>query len=476
MNDLERRIYNVLGQYVLKGLADSGVMPMSYKVIKGTFDVTGLPVGSTTSILDKDNNPISFVTGNQVLMFSGVFTSDFVTDVAGQGLLEIGLKGTEGAVGEALDVPLDLKYSNSSLSVLFASVYDNGQSGTNTFNFAYSPSLNVLVTPAKVRYSTDYGVSWTGTNRVAEYFYGAVWSESLGLFVLSSDGSGIPRVVTSSDGITFTAPTFAPTGSYLSVTFTSTKFIMLDSTGTAEQVESTDGVNWTSSIPASLPLLAWQGIFYSPEQDVIVAIAYQAGTNIVWSNDDGVTWNLASVNPVNTAVLNHVKYIADLSIWVVTGDFGIIATSPDGDVWTSASSVPNLVDSPEGIGYISGLLFINTYEGNFWVSSDSGDTWTLQTTLPASPIGFNTFGMIALPNDTLVVEYDPGTGGTTAILQYGETQSLIDGTNTQSGDGFSVGSGTELIGANKYLCVQVSTLSTSTEATSGSAEVVVMVV
>lgn len=484
MNDLElstndsrffRPISNVALQDVLKGLNNTMVLPMSFKVIKGTFDVSGLSVGSTTSIEDEEGNPISFVTGNQLLMLSGVFTSDFVTDVAGQGLLQIGLKGTEGAVGQALDVPLDLKYSASSLNVLFASVYDNGQTGTNTYNFAYSPTLDVLVTPAQVRYSTDFGETWTPTARVAEYYYGAVWSDSLGLFVLTSDGAGgIPRVVTSSDGITFNAPVFAYTDSYYGITMTSTQLIMLSSNSNGNMVTSPDGIVWTETTPVSLPLLVWQDIYYSTTQDLIVAVAYVASaSNIVWSNDDGVTWNVASVNPVSGAVLNHVTFIDALGIWVLTGDFGIIATSPDGDVWTAPSSVPNITDSPEGIAYLNGLLFVNTYEGTFWVSSDSGDNWTEQTTIPASPIGVNTFGMGVLPNDTLIVEYNAGT---TAILQYGQTQSLIEGTNTEAGDGFSIGSGTDLIGANKYLCVEVGTLSTSTEATSGAGQVVVMIV
>ena len=93
---------------------------------------------------------------------------------------------------------------------------------------------------------------------------------------------------------------------------------------------STDGVNWTlQEVPVSSPkAVAWAeglGLFVMVNDNLIHAVALSA---------DGYNWSLASIPPSGT--LRGVTWAQELGLLVAVGATRI-ATSPDGQVWTTQS-------------------------------------------------------------------------------------------------------------------------------------------
>jgi len=157
--------------------------------------------------------------------------------------------------------------------------------------------------------------------------------------------------------------------------------------------QSTDGLNWTSSltvVPTSRDLngIAWSGSRY-----VIVA---DQGT-LLWSND-GATWNQvtvtcptsgAALNPTPSCDLMGVTWNATAAQFVAVGSLGTILNSSDGQTWTaravdrvlttvSSATTPITSDHQRplmrDVAY-HGLFVAVGYKGSIWTSTD-GDTWT----------------------------------------------------------------------------------------------------
>ena len=150
------------------------------------------------------------------------------------------------------------------------------------------------------------GITWTarssvaGTNNWASVTYGggmyvavANWS----VFGLIPDN----QIMSSPDGITWTARSAGVAGSYPSVTYGNGRFVAVSSayTGDPEEdgqlvekqvVTSTDGVNWTAATAPGTN--DWRSVTYGNGVFVAVATYAFSGDQYVMSSADGVTWTL----------------------------------------------------------------------------------------------------------------------------------------------------------------------------------------
>jgi lipid-binding SYLF domain-containing protein len=135
----------------------------------------------------------------------------------------------------------------------------------------------------QVMTSSD-GITWTARAEAeANQWYSVCWSKERGLFVAVAT-SGTNRVMTSPDGITWTARAAAEANAWVSVCWSKERgmFVAVAFDGTNRVMTSPDGITWTARTAAEAN--SWLSVCWSPERGMFVAVAI-SGTNRVMTLD-----------------------------------------------------------------------------------------------------------------------------------------------------------------------------------------------
>ena len=141
------------------------------------------------------------------------------------------------------------------------------------------------------------------------------WSSELRLFVAVADTGSGNRVMTSPDGITWTARTSAADNVWYSVCWSPelSLFVAVASSGTGDRVmTSPDGITWTARTSAADN--NWVGVCWSPELSLFVAVASSGTGNRVMTSPNGITWT-ARTSAVDN-VWRSVCWSPELSLFV----------------------------------------------------------------------------------------------------------------------------------------------------------------
>ena len=238
--------------------------------------------------------------------------------------------------------------------------------------------------------------------------FGIVWSGSK-LVVVGLFGT----VLTSPDGLNYTAQAANAYNTLAAVTWTGTQFVAAGLGGTI--LTSPDGVAWTSrkSGPSSEAL---QGVAASGARAVVTS----ASTGAVYTSPDGITWTenaAASPQALLDIVWSGSKFVA-------VGYGGTIVTSPDGLAWTlrAAPTMDNLV----AVIWAGGQFVAGGLNGTILTSPDS-ITWTARvspTTNEINGLAFNGSRLVGVVNTGEVVT---STDGITWAIQPSATSSRLIG-------------------------------------------------
>ena len=190
----------------------------------------------------------------------------------------------------------------------------------------YGNGLFVAVSGAgtnRVMTSPD-GINWTArtlpTGAANSAWHSVCYGDGLFVAVASS---GTNRVMTSPDGINWTARNASQDNEWRSVCYGNGLFVAVASTGTNRVMTSPDGINWTNRNAAQANL--WWSVCYG--NGLFVAVG-MTGTNLVMTSTDGITWT-----PRNTggaASWRSVCYGNGLFVAVIGTGLDRIMTSPDG--------------------------------------------------------------------------------------------------------------------------------------------------
>ncbi len=207
------------------------------------------------------------------------------------------------------------------------------------------------------------GVSWN-TERIIEnpsdgYLYGVAYGNSVFVAVGSSG-----TVLTSPDGITWTARTAAEANYWTSVTYGNGLFVAVANSGTNRVMTSPDGITWTAR---TAPAKMWRDLIYANNIFVAVAGDY-GGTQNVMTSPDGVTWTSRTAPSTEFISVTYGN-----GLFVAVGFLGSgtkIASSPDGITWATRRSTGTY----RTVVYANGL-FTATHSNNIATSPD-GITWT----------------------------------------------------------------------------------------------------
>jgi hypothetical protein len=255
----------------------------------------------------------------------------------------------------------------------------------------WSPSLGLFAAVAfasadRVMTSPD-GITWTArTAAEANGWRGIAWSPSLGLFAAVST-DGVNRVMTSPDGITWTARAAAEANSWRGIAWSPTLglFVAVAMDGTNRVMTSPDGITWTAR--AAALARAWFDVVWSPERGLFVAVANESGVagSSVMTSPDGVTWTTRTAIDSNWTSVAWGGQANTTGMFVAVGDSGIAMRSSDGMSWTQCvipegNTWRDVAWSP-GINAFVAVAITGT---NRVMSSPDGVTWTARAAAEAN--------------------------------------------------------------------------------------------
>ncbi len=253
----------------------------------------------------------------------------------------------------------------------------------------YGNGLFVAVATAgnhRVMTSSD-GLNWTARDvPEANLWYSVTYGN--GLFVaVSYDGTH--RVMTSSDGITWTAATSSEQNQWASVTYGTSTFVAVSGGGTHEVMTSTDGTNWTAQDQIATGD-GWVSVTYSSSLNLFVAVAGMSGTyhNNVMTSPDGVTW---TVQDSSLGYSGSITYATGTFVSVGNSSANKVMTSPNGTTWTTRTAAA--ANAWTSVAYGNGKFVAVSNNGTYRVmTSADGITWATSTAAAANAWQSITYG------------------------------------------------------------------------------------
>ena len=161
-------------------------------------------------------------------------------------------------------------------------------------------------------------------------------------------GNSGDRVITSADGITWTARSAAgDNDAWRAVTYGNGLFVAVGDTGGTDKImTSPDGVTWTTRTP---PSGDWKGVTYG--NGLFVAVGSSGGINYsMTSSDGGITWT------GNGGAGGGVAITYGNGLFVAVNTFANTRTSKDGVTWTTRNSLAGY--NPGGVVYGNGAFVV----------------------------------------------------------------------------------------------------------------------
>ncbi len=213
---------------------------------------------------------------------------------------------------------------------------NTGQLGNNSTTDTISPVSVHTSSISSDPLTNAKLIQYTITSNNSNNFTSVCWSAELSLFVaVASSGTG-DRVMTSPDGITWTARTSASDNNWTSVIWSKelTLFIAVASSGTGNRVmTSSDGITWTSRISASDN--NWTSVCWSPELSLLVAVSNTGIGNRVMTSPDGINWTSRTSAANNN--LTSVCWCNNINTFIAVSNsndsYRRVMTSEDGINW-----------------------------------------------------------------------------------------------------------------------------------------------
>lgn len=192
--------------------------------------------------------------------------------------------------------------------------------------------------------STD-GTTWTETiPKTGYYWYGATYSQSLGMIMLVGSNTGTLRSTDGGETWTFRLAKYPEPNSFLqNVTFSEKLglFVAVGGTRGSSQLNmgyrSSDGINWTGFITGHSG--AYQNVCYSEYAECFIATGYQSimtKTCYVARSTDGINWVEKTLTDFYAGY--GVIYSNYYHLFIVTGYNGECIISPDGIEWKKLST------------------------------------------------------------------------------------------------------------------------------------------
>ena len=219
--------------------------------------------------------------------------------------------------------------------------------------------------------SANTGMSplvWTAPTAPSGYWGSVTYGN--GLFVAVGTG-----IMTSPDGINWTARTVAGTNSWSSVTYGNGLFVAVGLSGTNRVMTSPDGINWTLRTSA-LETNQWRAVTYGNGLFVAVGTAaMNERTDKVMTSPDGINWTLRTAINSTWASITYGIPSYGVGCFIAVGDAGIMS-SLDGINWTMTYKI-GLGSVAYGNGrFVAISNFFYSRNGASALTSTDGVNWS----------------------------------------------------------------------------------------------------
>jgi hypothetical protein len=250
----------------------------------------------------------------------------------------------------------------SSDGINWTSVTVSGVGVSGATSVTYGGGLFVASFGTGIMTSKD-GINWIGVNLP----FSAVDSVAYGNgeFIVTGSG-GVSKtgydVLISSDGITWTESD-SPDLSNSTVTYGNGLFVAVADSGTNKVMTSKDGITWTAqTIPKDDESIWWRSVNYIDGQFVAVA------DNFLMTSPDGITWTDQTVPEGSDYSVTYGN-----GLFVAVGQSNVM-TSPDGINWTEQKSTGQY--SWDSVAYNDGIFAAVSYDGKIMTSQSVASTTT----------------------------------------------------------------------------------------------------
>lgn len=334
---------------------------------------------------------------------TGIITLSGTPDVPGDVTIQLRAANCGGGLAPAVDFPLNV------LQIL--AFTDRSAVNSNSWvDVAFGAGLFVAISQSgvgnRVMTSPD-GITWTARVSAADNTWNKIcFSPSLNLFVAVAQ-SGI---MTSPDGIVWTTRVDPDIAQWRDIIWVEELglFVAVGTLGASRVMTSPDGITWTLQTAAALNL--WYGVAWSADLSLLVAVGISGAGNRIMTSPDGINWSIG----VSPADINWRKIVwhsgmglfIAVSNTVVPFSFQDIMTSPDGINWTL---VANVNDS--ALNNIAVVDTIVVAIGNTGASSDKvfrsldGSIWNVVTASNSAwtGIAYNGIDTVVILGPTPVV-------------------------------------------------------------------------
>lgn len=281
-------------------------------------------------------------------------------------------------------------------------VYDSGHSTWVYLGFRSPTSVSSCQTSP-----TGAAGTWTMQTMPSSSTWRAIdYASSLGgAGRLVAVGNGV-AAWSDDGGTTWAAATSLPeANNWIDVKWWAAKamFVAVAGSGTHRVMTSTDGKSWTVQTAAAA--LTWSGLAVSATTAVAVAFSSSASTQLVMTSTDGAAWTLQTHTAIatNRGLVSSgsrlgIGYSDTLDMFLIAGNDGTNGTrawrSTNGGVtWTASNAIPTIGDSTNrGHVWLSaaGSWYMSAANFNY-VESTDGITWTA-TALTTSHSGYTPVG------------------------------------------------------------------------------------
>jgi prepilin-type N-terminal cleavage/methylation domain-containing protein len=253
--------------------------------------------------------------------------------------------------------------------------YTFSATASNALGTSSASSASLSTTPysAAGRAAAEVAAAGTGTlwtSRTATTGYWMSVEYGGGLFVATGDTA----IMTSPDGVTWTARTSPTSEEWWDVTYGGGTWVAVGYGGRV--MSSSNGFDWTQR---GAPSNDYYSVTYG--NGLFVAVSEGGGTSQIITSPDGTTWT-SRTSPISLR-WHAVAYGNGLFVAVArTGDgTNQVMTSPDGFTWTARTSAAS--GDWRGVGYGNGLWVATKYGDDQVMTSPDGITWTARS-IPGS--------------------------------------------------------------------------------------------
>jgi hypothetical protein len=312
---------------------------------------------------------------------TGISTSVCTGNVCSTGMTGLANTGTYTCKVLAVNSAGSSAYSGSSnsfvLSITPGAIWTQYTAvNTNTWwAIAYGAGYYVAVSQSgtgnRAMSSTD-GISWSIQTSAADVSWSAITYGANQFVAVASTGTSAGQIMTSATGGSWTLRSHpASCALWSGIAYGAGVYVAVGGDGTDRVITSTDGISWTAVVAASQ--INWRAVTYGGTPGMFVAISNAGGFDQIMTSATGGSWTMRTTSAATQLNLRSITYGGGRYVAVNQGTGAL--TSTDGINWVYQGGLSN--GNWFSVAYCSGTFtVVGVSTSTFMTSADGGVTWT----------------------------------------------------------------------------------------------------